>query len=854
VRRDVTTLAQLAAAARRRCGADAARVLLSGGGRPASSGRWSATMRANAIVPILAGGRVEGVLTIARRSRRAFSPRDRRVLDELATRAAAAIARTRQARGVPAFRAMIEHSLDAFALVDARGAVLYANQGAVRLLGGDLEAALTWSVSMLVHPDDVRRLATWVTELLATPGNQRHGVLRCRHADGSWRWLEGTASNLLHEPGVEAIVVNVRDVTERRRAEEGLLKSQERFLLAARATNDAVWDWDLRTDEVWWNDGIRSLFGYGHDGVTPHVAWWSEHIHPHDHERVIGSVQAVLATGEQSWSAEYRFRRADGGYAEVFDRAYVLFDEGGRPRRMIGAMMDISERKRAEEALRETSRMLRALIESSPLPILAVDRDCRVQLWNDAATRVFGWTEDEVLGRFLPTVPAEEREAFAELLGRYVRGHTARTYETRRVRKDGRPIDVLVSPAVLVDEAGAVVGAMAVIDDVTERRYLEEQLRQSQKLEAVGRLAGGIAHDFNNLLTVITGRARLAQRRLPAGDAVRADIELIARTGERAATLTQQLLAFSRKQVLQPRVVDLNAVVAGMGAMLRRLIPEDIDLVLRPGPDLWRVRADPGQIEQVITNLALNARDAMPSGGRLEIETANVRLDDPMGKGLAGVPPGSYVTLVVGDTGVGIEPTMLDRIFEPFFTTKEIGKGTGLGLAMVYGIVKQHDGAIAVASEPDAGSIFTVYLPRVDAEVPEGDGAGAASAPPQGTATVLLVEDETGVRQLAQDVLEDSGYTVLAASRPSEALALAEEHSAGIDLLVTDVVMPEMSGRQLADHLAGRCPGLRILYMSGYTDDAIVRHGVLDPGTSLLAKPFQPDDLVRLVHDVLRAR
>ena len=391
----------------------------------------------------------------------------------------------------------------------------------------------------------------------------------------------------------------------------------------------------------------------------------------------------------------------------------------------------------------------------------------------------------------------------------------------------------------------------ALLDETTERKRVEEQLRQAQKMEAIGRLAGGVAHDFNNLLGVILGHSDLLLNRLEPGSPLQRHVDLILKTSARAATLTHQLLAFSRKQILAPRVLDLNAVVAGMERMLRRLIGEDIDLVIAPGTGLDRIMADPGQMEQVILNLAANARDAMPRGGRLTLETANVELDEAYTRQHPGASAGRHVLLALSDTGAGMDPETRERLFEPFFTTKESGKGTGLGLATVYGIVKQSGGNIWVYSEPGHGTAFKIYLPRAEAPA-EAPAAEPPPAPaPRGTETILLVEDENDLRDLAGDVLTSHGYRVLSAASPSQALGLLDGHAGPIHLLLTDVVMPGMSGRDLAQLLGRRYADLRVLYMSGYTDEAIVQHGVLAPGTHFLQKPFTPDTLTRQARQVL---
>ncbi|MEW5980468.1 MAG: ATP-binding protein, partial [Acidobacteriota bacterium] len=412
---------------------------------------------------------------------------------------------------------------------------------------------------------------------------------------------------------------------------------------------------------------------------------------------------------------------------------------------------------------------------------------------------------------------------------------------------------VLEQADIVYDEGtGKPVKMIGVAQDITERRSLEEQLRQSQRVEAIGRLAGGIAHDFNNLLTAIIGHSELLLDQLSSQDPLREELKEIHSAGQRAASLTRQLLAFSRKQVLQPQVLDLNEVVARLDKMLRRLIGEDIELVTLFGRDLGLVKADPGQIEQVIINLAVNARDAMPQGGKLTLETANVELDEAYARRHVAVTPRRYVMLAVSDTGVGMDAPTQSRLFEPFFTTKEKGKGTGLGLSTVYGIVKQSGGNIWVYSEPGQGTVFKIYLPRVEEDSePVKLAEPATTTDLSGSETVLLVEDEPAVRSLVRDLLRKRGYTVLEATHGGEAKALAENYGGAIHLMLTDVVLPQMSGRDLADQVTTSHPETRVLYMSGYTDNAIVHHGVLDAGTAFLQKPFTPETLLTKVRQVL---
>jgi nitrogen-specific signal transduction histidine kinase/CheY-like chemotaxis protein len=393
---------------------------------------------------------------------------------------------------------------------------------------------------------------------------------------------------------------------------------------------------------------------------------------------------------------------------------------------------------------------------------------------------------------------------------------------------------------------------VGVAQDITERRTLEQQLRQSQRMEAIGRLAGGVAHDFNNLLTVIIGNTELLLKQVARGEPMWEDLKEISTASQRAATLTAQLLAFSRKQVLTPRILHLNTLVTDSSTMLRRLIGEDVELVTRLGVDLNLVRVDPGQMVQVIMNLAINARDAMPTGGKLTIETANAELDEAYARRHVAMVPGRYVMLAVSDTGVGMDATTQSRIFEPFFTTKELGKGTGLGLSTVYGIVKQSGGNIWVYSEPGQGTVFKIYLPRADETTDSKESSGRVSGQDLGgTETVLLVEDEDVVRNLVRSILERHGYAVLGAADGTEAMRLLARHLGRVDLLLTDVVIPQMSGPELAEQVVASHPEVGLLYMSGYTDNAIVHHGVLDAGLAFIQKPFTPEALLRKVREVL---
>ncbi len=509
------------------------------------------------------------------------------------------------------------------------------------------------------------------------------------------------------------------------------------------------------------------------------------------------------------------------------------------------------ERLRAEAALREAEAGYGTLVEQAPVGIYRSNPAGRFLSANRALARILGYdSAADLLGldltRDVYADPAERQR----LLDRD--SYTEREYdevEATWKRKDGRRLTVQLSVRAVRDGTGGVEYYETFVRDATEQRRLEGQLLQAQKMEAVGRLAGGVAHDFNNLLTVILSYSDLLLEDLPLDIPDREDVEEIRKAAIAASALTRQLLAFSRQQVLEPRVLDVNTVVASTEKLLTRLLGEDVSLTTSLAVALGAVKVDPGQLEQIIMNLAVNARDAMPRGGRLSMETANVEMDEGYVRGHPLARPGHYVMLAVSDTGIGMDAATQARIFEPFFTTKEAGKGTGLGLATVYGIVRQSGGFIWVYSEPDHGTSFKIYLPRADEPV-----SPAAAAAPQvvgGSETVLVVEDVAAVRAVTRQMLERHGYRVLEASNGATALSLAQQHQSAIHLLVTDVVMPEVSGRELADQLVQLRPDMKVLFMSGYTDDAIVRHGILQEGIAYLQKPFTPDTLARKVRVVL---
>jgi two-component system cell cycle sensor histidine kinase/response regulator CckA len=501
----------------------------------------------------------------------------------------------------------------------------------------------------------------------------------------------------------------------------------------------------------------------------------------------------------------------------------------------------------------EQMRQLAAIVESSEDAIVGCTLGGFITIWNQGAERLFGYPAEEIIGQSTSTNARLDCPEELKALKRVRAGEHIPPFETVRRRKDGKQIHVSVSISPIRDDDGRIVGASAISRDISERKRLEEQVRQAQKMEAIGRLAGGVAHDFNNLLTIISGYTDMVLTTLGPDSPMSGSLTEVQRAGERAASLTRQLLAFSRQQVLEPRVLDLNAIVTDTEKMLRRLIGEDVSLTTVLAPALGRIKADRGQLEQVIVNLVVNARDAMPNGGKVTIETANVDLDQACFRTRPEVQPGSYIVMAVSDTGHGMDEATKARIFEPFFTTKGLGKGTGLGLATVYGIVKQSGGCIYVYSEPGLGSTFKVYLPSVEDKISSGKSSQGSKVPLLGKETILLVEDEAAVRAVTRHALQSFGYTVLEARDGPEAIRICQEYKPIIHLLVSDVVMPEMGGRHLAERLATMIPRLKVLYLSGYTDDAIVRHGTLQEGTAFLQKPFTPKALANKVREVLDA-
>jgi PAS domain S-box-containing protein len=698
-----------------------------------------------------------------------------------------------------------------------------------------------------LHPDDAAgAVAAW--DRCRASGAAYAFEHRLRRADGAYRWFlsQGTA---LRGSGRTEWVGICTDIDDAKRAKESLAANESRYRRLFETAQDGILILDAASGQVFdANPFLTALLGYRLEELVGKELWQIGLF------RDIDSNKAAFRTLQETGYVRYDHLplvTKDGRQIQVefVSNVYTV----GAARVVQCNIRDITERNRAEEALRFRDRAIGAATQG--LMIADAARPDRPLVYvSPGFERLTGYASDEVLARNCRMLQGADTDpaAVARLREALAAGESC-TVELLNYRKDGTTFWNELSISPVRDGAGRLTHFVGVQVDVTARRGLEEQFRQAQKMEAVGRLAGGIAHDFNNLLTIINGYSDLLVQRLPPDDPARELVAEIRKAGERSAGLTRQLLAFSRQQILAPRVLDLNAMVADTEKMLRRLIGEDVRLVTALDPDPWAVRADPGQIEQVLMNLALNARDAMPTGGRLTIETRNVDLDETYTRTHADARPGPHVLLSVADDGSGMAAEVRARIFEPFFTTKGPGKGTGLGLATVYGIVKQSGGHVAVYSELGLGTTFKVYLPRAEPAAGGVKPRSGLAPPPGGTETVLLAEDEAGVRDLIRRVLADRGYAVLAADDGAAAVRLAAGHRGPIHLLITDVVMPDVGGRAVAERVAERHPAVRVLFVSGYTDDAIIRHGVLRDGVNFLQKPFSPLALAFKVREVLDA-
>ncbi len=746
----------------------------------------------------------------------------------------------------------------------AGGAAFHVEQVRRLAQGSDLLARAEFDVILLdLGLPDSRGLETFDRMGREVPGTP---IVVLSHVDDEAVAIEAArrgAQDYLVKGYMDAHALGraVRYAVERARADAALSESQRALStmmdnipgMAYRSRNVPSWTMEFVST------GCYELTGYqAEELVEDRVISFADLIHPEDRQVGWDQVQAALAA-DKPFQLNYRILTRDGTEKWVWEQGVGVRGADGEVVALEGLVIDVTEQRFAQQA----HRLLATAVEQGAETIMITDTTGTIQYVNPSFERITGYSYEEAIGKTPAILNSGKQDGvFYDELWRTIRRGDVWSGHFINKRKDGTLYrqEATISP--VRDESGALTNLVSVGRDVTREVELEEQLRQSQKMEAIGQLAGGIAHDFNNLLTAILGNSEMLLANMDEADERRPDLDEIRQAGMRAAALTRQLLAFSRRQLMEPAVLDLNEIVVNVTKMIERLIGEHVELALDLAPELGQVNADPGQIEQVIINLAVNGRDAMPGGGKLLIETMNAELDEAYVGGHAPAQPGRYVALAISDTGEGMDELTRSRIFEPFFTTKESGKGTGLGLSTVYGIVKQSNGYIWVYSEPGQGTTFKVYLPRVElaADVSEtaaatgsgseGDSLAAASSS-NGNETALVVEDDEGVRAVVRKTLEANGYFVVEARSAAEATRLAQNHKGPIDFLITDLIMPETSGRDLAQTIGALRPDVKVLYMSGYSDNVVLRHGMLSPDMEFIAKPFTQQKLLEKVREVL---
>ena len=772
------------------------------------------------------------------------------------------------------YRDLVENVEELICTHDLAGNLLTVNESLVRQMGYERpEDIVGRNLSEALAPDVRHQFGSYLHTI--TEEGRAEGLMKVQTRSGEVKFFE--YCNTLRREGNEKPIVRgvSRDVTRRLQAEEEIRKlnegleqrvvertrelqeSRNLFRTLAAVAPVGIFRTDAAGNCVYVNERWCEIAGITEEQARGED--WAGPIHPEDRKRVLEEWYQAAKDGSR-FRSEYRFGRSDSEVRWVFGQAAIERGKKGEVTGYVGTVTDITERHQAEEALRESEERFREMAENIREVFWISNVGTTEILYiSPAYEEIWGRTRASLFknpSSFLDAIHPEDREAIRAGVERQARGNYESSGSEYRIIRPDRSIRwIRAHPFPVRDERGEIYRIAGIAEDITENKLAEEQLRQAQKMEAIGQLAGGVAHDFNNLLMIIGGYSELMTAQLREDDPLRNNLVEIQKATGRATSLTKQLLAFGRKQVLKPEVLDLNHVVAEREQMLGRLIRENIELTINVAPNLGRMRADRGQIEQVVMNLAINARDAMPEGGKLTVETSNIRLSEPCRDRHGMVEAGSYVMLAVSDNGEGMDERTKARAFDPFFTTKEKGRGTGLGLSTVYGIVKQSGGYIWVYSEPGQGTTFKIYLPRVPEEVesvPVERQAGGEAL--RGSETILLVDDDEAIRRLSRDFLEREGYRVIEARNGQEALWGSEHHAGPIHLMMTDVIMPGMSGQELAEKLGSSRPELKVLYVSGYTDSAIVHHGVLDDGKAFLQKPFALQVLAEKLRAVLDGR
>jgi two-component system cell cycle sensor histidine kinase/response regulator CckA len=774
------------------------------------------------------------------------------------------------------YRTLIESANDAVFIHEIMedgipGPFIEVNELACRRLGYSREELARMSPIELDDPCYRDRITLAMQRLL----KDGHAVFETAQIAKDGRSIPVEVSTrVLELKGKRLLFSIVRDITERKRMEEelrlahdGLEKrvverteqlqktaeelrtSEERYALAVRGSNEGIWDVNLISGEAYFSPRWKSILGYEDDEIPNDVEEWKKRIHPDDRHLVMESRKACLDGHIPAYEIEYRLQHKDGSFRWIHSRGACLRDLEGKAIRFAGSNSDITDRKRIEDILHESEKKYRTLFEESKDTIFISDPARRMIDVNQAGTELFGYTKGELFSLELEKLYCnpQDREALWQKL--YQSGFVS-DFEVEMKRRDGEKIIVHLSMSVIKDASGQIAGYQGIIRDVTERKRLERQLLQSQKMESVGILAGGVAHDFNNLLTAISGYGQILMETIPEDDEQSQEsVTSILNAAGRAGELTRGLLAFSRKQVISPKTINVDSLISDTSKLIQRIIGEDIELSTNFTAKKLLVKADPGQVEQVLMNLATNARDAMPNGGHLSITISQVVLEEGSETQYDLSQPGKYALISVADTGTGIDKKTLESIFEPFYTTKEVGKGTGLGLAIVHGIIKQHNGSVLASSEAGKGTRFDIYLPLVEGHT-DNEESKITAPLVGGVETLLVVEDEETVRMFMKKILERAGYKVIIADNGEDAMAKFSEHD-DISLVLSDVVMPRRNGREMLDEMKKIKPGVKAVFISGYAADMMKNRGMFEEAAEFITKPFKKNDLLQKIREVL---
>jgi two-component system, cell cycle sensor histidine kinase and response regulator CckA len=758
------------------------------------------------------------------------------------------------------FRTVFEEGHIGLVLVDRRGRFMRTNPSFCEMVGYSEAELLKMTFGEVTHPDHRASDLENVKKVARGELDVYQAEKRYLRKDGQVVWGAITVSAVRSDRGeLLYFLSTVQDISERRQAEAALAAGKrqvhealQRLDLAIKSAHLGVWDWNIPNNQMVWDDEMLNMYGYTRESFPGCIEAWQNGVHPDDRQRALAEFQAAL-DGIRPYDTIFRIIRSNGEVRTIKADGLVLRDERQAPARMLGLNRDITEETSNEAALRENETIFSTFLEHCPVHVFFKDNQARALRLSRSFESMLGRPIEEALGK-----PMDELFPL-ELAKSMVADDMRILREGRRVHVTEQLGDCIYETTkfpIFVDGKAVMLAGFTI--DITERKKaeeerakLQEQLNQAQKMESVGRLAGGVAHDFNNMLGVMLGNIELALDHLDPGNPVATNLHEIHKAARRSADLTRQLLAFARKQTISPKVLDLNETVDGMLNMLRRLVGENIQLDWSPGEGLASVHMDPTQIHQILANLCVNARDAIKDVGHIRITTSRIRVDPEDCQHNVDALPGEYVLLAVSDDGSGMDRATISKLFEPFFTTKELGRGTGLGLSTVHGIVKQNRGYITVYSEVGRGSVFHVYLPAHQTSPQKAFVSGEAPLCPGGCEPILLVEDEEPLLQMSQRMLEGLGYRVLCAATPDEAIRLAKEHGRDMHLLVTDMVMPGMNGRDLAEALRVACPHVKCLYVSGYSAEVVGRQHVIEEGAAFLQKPFLRSELAAALRRLL---